>query len=132
MNHKPVWYKDAVFYQVYVRAFRDSNGEEYVIRAGPERWYLPWFGDMEVETNLPIGESSDDRDGDTPAQRFSTPLDFPGLTDDQAWAIMVKYARMIDRLLVIASPGSELSTTSTPSRFVSAKISSANAVDRLL
>lgn len=77
--------------------FRDSNGEEYVIRSGPERWYLPWFGDMEVETNLPIGESSDDRDGDTPAQRFSTPLDFPGLTDDQAWAIMVKYARMIDR-----------------------------------
>ncbi|MBB1493180.1 hypothetical protein H5395_17100 [Paracoccus sp. MC1854] len=76
---------------------RDSNGEEYVIRSGPERPYLPWFGDMKVETNIPIVDSADDRDGDTPAERLSTPLDFPGLTDDQAWAIMVKYARMIDR-----------------------------------
>ena len=77
--------------------FRDSNGEEYVIRSGPERSYLPWFGDMKVETNVPIADSADDRDGDTPAERSSTALDFPGLTDDQAWAIMVKYARMIDR-----------------------------------
>lgn len=77
--------------------YRDSNGEEYVIRSGPERWYLPWFGDMEVETNVPIDDSADDRGGDTPAERSSTPLDFAGLTDDQAWAIMVKYARMIDR-----------------------------------
>ncbi|MCZ0964110.1 calcium-binding protein [Paracoccus benzoatiresistens] len=77
--------------------FRDSNGEEYVIRSGPERPYLPWFGDMKVETNVPIADSADDRDGETPAQRSSTPLDFPGLTDDQAWAIMVKYAGMIDR-----------------------------------
>lgn len=77
--------------------YRDTNGEEYVIRSGPERWYLPWFGDMEVETNVPIDDSADDRDGDTPGERSSTPLDFAGLTDDQAWAIMVKYARMIDR-----------------------------------
>ena len=27
MNNDPFWYKDAVFYQVYVRAFRDSNGD---------------------------------------------------------------------------------------------------------
>jgi maltose alpha-D-glucosyltransferase/alpha-amylase len=26
-NHSPLWYKDAVFYQVYVRAFKDSNGD---------------------------------------------------------------------------------------------------------
>jgi len=25
MNQNPLWYKDAVFYQIYVRAFRDSN-----------------------------------------------------------------------------------------------------------
>ncbi|MBB1493070.1 hypothetical protein H5395_16470 [Paracoccus sp. MC1854] len=62
--------------------FRDSNGEEYVIRSGPERPYLPWFGGMKVETSIPIDDSADDRNGDTPAERFSTPLDFPGLTDD--------------------------------------------------
>lgn len=77
--------------------YRDTNGEEYVIRSGPERPYFPWYGDMKVETNVPLAQSADDRDGDTPSDRFSTPLDFDGFTDDQAWAIMVKYARMIDR-----------------------------------
>ena len=77
--------------------FRDSNGAEYVIRSGPERPYLPWLGDMKVETNMPMALSADDREGDTPAERSSTALDFAGLTDDQAWAIMVKYARLIDR-----------------------------------
>ncbi len=68
-----------------------------MIRSRPERPYLPGLGNMKVETNVPIADSADDRDGETPAQRSSTPLDFPGLTDDQAWATMVKYARMIDR-----------------------------------
>ncbi|MEX2144636.1 MAG: maltose alpha-D-glucosyltransferase [Anaerolineales bacterium] len=27
MDHTPLWYKDAVFYELYVRAFRDSNGD---------------------------------------------------------------------------------------------------------
>jgi hypothetical protein len=52
---------------------------------------------MKIENNVPMADSADDRGGDTPAERASTPLEFPGLTDDQAWAIMVKYARMIDR-----------------------------------
>lgn len=27
MTDRPLWYKDAVFYELYVRAFRDSNGD---------------------------------------------------------------------------------------------------------
>ncbi|PWB73254.1 MAG: glucohydrolase, partial [Anaerolineales bacterium] len=27
MEHQGLWYKDAVFYEVYVRAFYDSNGD---------------------------------------------------------------------------------------------------------
>ena len=77
--------------------FRDTNGAEYVIRSGPRNAYTPWFGDMKIEINVPMADSADDREGETPAERSSTPLDFPGLTDDQAWAVMVKYARMIDR-----------------------------------
>ena len=77
--------------------FRDSNGAEYVIRSGPRNAYTPWFGDMKIETNVPMADSADDRGRETPAERSSTPLNFPGLTDDQAWAVMVKYARMIDR-----------------------------------
>ena len=77
--------------------FRDSNGDEYVIRSGPENPYTPWFGDMRIEVNVPMAASSDDRDGETPAERLSTALVFPGLTDDQAWAVMVKYARLIEQ-----------------------------------
>lgn len=76
--------------------FRDTDGEEYVIRSGPENRWQPWRGDMRIEANVPMDASTDDRGDDTPAERHSTPLDFPGLTDDQAWAIMVRYARMID------------------------------------
>jgi hypothetical protein len=76
--------------------FRDTDAKEYVIRSGPENAYLPWRGDMEVEANVPIEDSSDDRDGDGPGDRSSTALDFLGMTDDQAWAVMVKYALMLD------------------------------------
>jgi hypothetical protein len=76
--------------------FRDTDGAEYVIRSGPESPLLPWFGDMKVEVNVPIAASSDARGSETPEDRASTPLDFAGLSDDQAWALMVKYARLID------------------------------------
>lgn len=76
--------------------FRDTDGEEYVIRSGPENRWQPWRGDMRIEANVAMDDSSDDRGGDTPAERHSTPLDFGSLTDDQAWAIMVRYARMIE------------------------------------
>ncbi|QDA35892.1 calcium-binding protein (plasmid) [Paracoccus liaowanqingii] len=75
--------------------FRDSNDEEYVLRAGPPSRFWP-FGEMEIEVNVPIADSADARNGETPEERSSTPLDFPGITDDQAWAMMVKYARSID------------------------------------
>src|SRR5689334_13802867 len=71
--------------------FRDTNGAEYVIRSGPESPLLPWFGDMKIEVNVPISASADSRGSETPQERASTPLDFPGRSDDQAWAIMVKY-----------------------------------------
>ena len=73
---------------------RDTNGGEYVIRSGPED---SWFGgDMAVEANVPIEASADVRGDETPADRHSTRLDFNGMTTDEAWAIMVKYARAID------------------------------------
>ena len=27
MDRTPLWYKDAIFYELYVRAFRDNNGD---------------------------------------------------------------------------------------------------------
>lgn len=75
--------------------FRDTNGAEYVLRAGPSSSFWP-FGELTAEVNVPMDESADDRNGETPDDRSSTPLDFAGLSDDEAWAIMVKYARMIE------------------------------------
>ena len=72
------------------------NGAEYVIRSGPPSAWQPVGGEMEIEINVPMAQSADDRDGDTAAQRSSTELSFPGLTPDQAWSIMVQYARAID------------------------------------
>ncbi|WP_370301836.1 hypothetical protein [Pseudooceanicola sp.] len=82
------------FQHLYL-VFRDINGDEYVLRSGPENSFWP-FGEMEIEVNVALPDSADDRDGDTPEQRVSTTLDFPHLTDDDAWAFMVKYARLID------------------------------------
>ena len=47
--------------------FRDSNGQEYVIRSGPERPYLPLFSDMRVKANMPLADSAGDQNGETPA-----------------------------------------------------------------
>ena len=75
--------------------FCDSNGDENVLRSGPASRFFP-FGDMEIEVNVPMKDSADDRDGETPEERSSTPLDFD-ITDDRAWAIMVKYAQRLER-----------------------------------
>lgn len=72
-----------------------GTGREYVIRSGPDQGWSLFGREMKVETNVPIEQSADARDGETPADRSSTPLDFPGLTDDRAWSIMVKYAEAI-------------------------------------
>jgi Ca2+-binding RTX toxin-like protein len=72
---------------------RDTDGAEHVIRSGPGG--SPFGGDMEIEANVPIEDSADDRGDETPADRASTELFFDAGTD-AAWALMVKYARRLD------------------------------------
>ena len=74
---------------------RDTDGHEYVIRSGPSSSWWPFGTEMKVEANVPIERSEDARGDESPADRASTLLDFPDLTTDAAWAIMVKYARLI-------------------------------------
>jgi RTX calcium-binding nonapeptide repeat (4 copies) len=74
--------------------YRGDLGDEYVIRSGPRHPEQLFGGEMKIEANVPIAHSADARDGDSLADRHSTVLDFPDV--DQAWAIMVKYARMLD------------------------------------
>ncbi|HEY9089273.1 MAG TPA: maltose alpha-D-glucosyltransferase [Anaerolineaceae bacterium] len=46
MNSDPLWYKSAIFYEVYVRAYRDSNGDGHGDLAGVTSRldYLQWLG----------------------------------------------------------------------------------------
>ena len=46
MNTNLLWYKDAVFYEVFVRAFADSNGDGIGDLAGltAKLDYLQWLG----------------------------------------------------------------------------------------
>jgi RTX calcium-binding nonapeptide repeat (4 copies) len=81
---------------LYLVYREQGNGAEYVLRSGPPSDWQFFGGRMRIEANVSIERSADDRGGDTPAERSSTALDFPGLTDDQAWSIMVQYARSID------------------------------------
>lgn len=75
--------------------YQADQGDEYVIRAGAEDPLKPTGGEMEVQVNVPIERSADARRGDTPADRSSTELSFPGHDAGEAWTIMVKYARAI-------------------------------------
>lgn len=72
--------------------YEGDDGAEYVVRSGPTD-LLPYGGPMDIEVNVPIDDSADARDGDTPADRNSTPVRFPGMTADEAWGIIVKYAQ---------------------------------------
>jgi Ca2+-binding RTX toxin-like protein len=75
---------------------RDTNGDEHVLRAGPSNGFPLVGAEMDVEVNVPIGESEDDRGSDTPEERHASLISFPELSLDAAWALMVKYARSID------------------------------------
>lgn len=78
---------------------RANDGQEFVIRAGPASSWMLFGTDMAVEANRPMARSADRRGSDAAEDRGSKVLDFSevGLGTDEAWAIMVKYARMIDK-----------------------------------
>ena len=46
MNTDPLWYRDAVFYEVFVRSFADANGDGIGDLAGltARLDYLRWLG----------------------------------------------------------------------------------------
>jgi Ca2+-binding RTX toxin-like protein len=70
--------------------YRDAHGNEWVLRSGPAGSLFG--GDMDFQINVPIDESFDARGGMTPEQRYSTRLVFDVMTDDEAWALMVRYS----------------------------------------
>jgi len=76
--------------------YRTDYGEDYVIGGGPKSASDIFGGEFVLDVNEPIETSGESRGEETPEDRFSTELNFPGLTADEAWSIMVKYARQFD------------------------------------
>lgn len=82
MNTDPLWYKDAVFYEVFVRAFADSNGDGIGDLAGltARLDYLRWLG-VDAVWMLPIFPSPLRDDGYDVADYFDVHPDYGTLED---------------------------------------------------
>ena len=82
MNTDPLWYKDAVFYEVFVRAFADSNGDGIGDLAGltAKLDYLQWLG-VDAVWMLPIFPSPLRDDGYDVADYFRIHPDYGTLDD---------------------------------------------------
>src|SRR5690349_11035741 len=77
--------------------YRADDGREWVLRGGPASDIDALDGGkFDFEINVPIADSSDDRAGQSPADRRSTLLTFVGQSADQTWNLMCKYAQEID------------------------------------
>ena len=74
MNTDLLWYKDAVFYEVFVRAFADSNGDGIGDLAGltAKLDYLQWLG-VDAIWMLPIFPSPLRDDGYDVADYLRSP-----------------------------------------------------------
>ncbi len=82
MDNNPLWYKNAVFYEVYVRAFRDSNGDGHGdLRGLIEKLdYIQWLG-IDCLWLLPIYPSPLRDDGYDIADYYGVIKDY-GVLDD--------------------------------------------------
>ena len=82
MHSNPLWYKDAVFYEVFVRAFADSNGDGIGDLAGltAKLDYLQWLG-VDAVWMLPIFPSPLRDDGYDVADYCAVHPDYGTLDD---------------------------------------------------
>jgi hypothetical protein len=77
--------------------YRDDIGNEWVIRGGPVGGEIV-NGTFAYEINKVLSDSSDARGTESPADRHSTEINLPNHSADEAWAIMVRYARMLEEV----------------------------------
>ncbi|MBY0323764.1 MAG: peptidoglycan DD-metalloendopeptidase family protein, partial [Reyranella sp.] len=82
-------------YHLYL-VYRAADGREWVLRGGPPGLLDILGGEFDFEINVPIEDSSDAREGETPTDRHSTLLVFGGQSVDETWNLMVAYAQKID------------------------------------
>lgn len=75
--------------------YEAESGVEYTIRGGPDGAFNI-FGSFEILDNVALANSPDNRDLSDRPERNSTELDFASMTDDQAWGLMLKYARAFE------------------------------------
>ena len=82
MTRDPLWYRDAIFYEVFVRAYADSNGDGIGDLAGltGKLDYLQWLG-VDAIWMLPIFPSPLRDDGYDVADFFAVHPDYGSLDD---------------------------------------------------
>ena len=103
MNTNPLWYRDAIFYEVFVRAFADANGDGIGDLAGltSKLDYLQWLG-VDAIWMLPIFPSPLRDDGYDVADYFAVHPDY-GTMDDVRTLIAEAHRRGL-RIIVELIP----------------------------
>lgn len=76
--------------------FRDDDGIETVIRGGPATNNPLDFGNIVTQVDMPIEDSKDAREDETPEDRLSTVIDLSGRNADSVWEIMRQQAENIN------------------------------------
>ena len=76
--------------------YQDDNGNETVIRGGPER-PPPFFGEIVLQIDIPIEQSEDAREGKTAEERGQRELDLDGRSAEAVWLEMQRVAQKIQK-----------------------------------
>lgn len=82
-----------VWDHLYV-VYKDDYDNEFVIRGGPENSSAP-YGDIVVEVNVPIEESSDARGTASPEDRFAQEVDLGGRSAEDVWSLLTQLVASI-------------------------------------
>ena len=117
MTNDELWYKSAIFYQIYVRAFYDSNGDGHGDLKGLTS-RLGYLQDLGVDCIwlMPIYPSPLKDDGYDIADYYNIAETF-GTLDDLRSLLHEAHARGIRRKTVLTHPVFQMGQTNRQSRF---------------
>ncbi len=99
IESKDIFSSILLFEHLYL-VYQNDNGQEFVIRGGPETDNPSDFGSVIMELSLPIEQSEDarvDEDGNplSPSDRNSRELDLANRSAEDVWNIMTQQATQI-------------------------------------
>ncbi len=75
--------------------FKNDSGQEFIVSGGPEGNF-PSFGNITVESGVPIDDERDENGNPSTAVKGIKLLDFGDRSPEDVWALMVQHGQQID------------------------------------